>query len=116
MSKKSEFISSLCLEQKNRFTPFWELEFHMWNSFSEKPFIIGEEFHSQICLCENFDIGTLVMETPEDIYTSATQLLKDCASSGSYVFGCSNAVQQEVPKENLLALVNAYKDFTKKEV
>lgn len=71
---------------------------------------LQNRFHESLCLCGNFDIGTLMMQNPEEIYAATLELLQTCSSHGSFAFGCSNAVQEDVPKEHYLALVRAYMD------
>ncbi|MFC2129693.1 uroporphyrinogen decarboxylase family protein [Bacteroidota bacterium] len=72
-------------------------------------------YHERLCLCGNVDIGVLMMESPDEIYHAVKELLSCCGDKGSFIFGCSNAVQEDVPIQNYLALVGAYKDFNSTE-
>ncbi len=47
----------------------------------------------------------------DEIFEAAHELLRICGTLGSFAFGCSNAVQEDVPKENYKALVNAYREY-----
>jgi uroporphyrinogen decarboxylase len=69
---------------------------------------LQQTYSQKLCLCGNLDLGLLVTGKPEQIYDEAKSMIMKCKPIGSYVFGCSNAVQDEVPKENYLALVQAY--------
>jgi uroporphyrinogen decarboxylase len=62
-------------------------------------------------LCGNVDCGTLVAGTPDSVYAEAKKLLENCKSFEKWVFGASNAVQNEVPKENYEAMVAAWQEF-----
>ena len=65
----------------------------------------------RICLCGNVDCGTLVRGKPEDVFEQTKQLLMSCKDGGGFVLGASNAVQQEVPAENYLAMIRAWEEF-----
>ena len=67
----------------------------------------------RICLCGNVDCGTLVRGKPEDVFEQTKQLLMSCKDGGGLVLGASNAVQQEVPAENYLAMIQAWGEFGK---
>jgi len=69
---------------------------------------LQQTYSQKLCLCGNLDLGLLITAKPDQIYEEAKSMIMKCKSIGSYVFGCSNAVQDEVPKENYLALVQAY--------
>lgn len=68
---------------------------------------------SRISACGNVDCGLLLMESPEIVYEKTYELLSECFDIGRFVLGASNAVQQEVPLENYLALNQARLDFNK---
>ena len=68
---------------------------------------IGEK----ICLCGNLDCGLLVAGSVESIKSAARDLLISCKHAGGFVFGSSNAVQIEVPKENYLAMVQSWEEY-----
>lgn len=69
-----------------------------------------QTYSQNLCLCGNIDLGLLITGEPEQVYEEAKSMILQCKPLGSYVFGCSNAVQEEVPEENYLALVQAYAD------
>jgi uroporphyrinogen decarboxylase len=74
---------------------------------------LQQTYSQKLCLCGNLDLGLLVTGKPEQIYEEVKSMITKCKPVGSYVFGCSNAVQDEVPKENYLALVQAYRESSK---
>jgi uroporphyrinogen decarboxylase len=41
---KPHFLHTLQCKNDPKHPPFWELEFHLWNKYSQKKFIVGEEF------------------------------------------------------------------------
>jgi len=65
----------------------------------------------RICLCGNVDCGLLLTGTPETVYESTRALLEENKSGGGLVLGASNAVQEETPSENYLAMIEAWKRF-----
>ncbi|MDA3868224.1 MAG: hypothetical protein PF489_15940 [Salinivirgaceae bacterium] len=74
---------------------------------------LQEAYSQKLCLCGNVDLGLLITGKPEQIYEEAKSMITKCKTLGSYVFGCSNAVQEEVPIENYLAIIQAYSEFSK---
>jgi len=44
MNSKENFKYSLECKTPNNSIPLWELEFHLWDKFSGKDFIVGENF------------------------------------------------------------------------
>jgi len=44
VNPKEEFKYALECKPPKNLIPLWELEFHMWDKFSEKDFFVGEEF------------------------------------------------------------------------
>lgn len=68
---------------------------------------------NKICLCGNLDCAVLVSGTPEEVYAASVRLLNGCKEGGGFVFGSSNAVQQEVRIENYLALIQAWEAYGK---
>ena len=65
----------------------------------------------RLCLCGNIDCGLLLTGTSDDIYASSRELLVNCKQGGGLVLGASNACQAEMPVENYLAMIEAWKDF-----
>ncbi len=76
-------------------------------------FFLQKTYHKELCLCGNLDLGLLITGKPEQIYEEAKSMILKCKQIGSYVFGCSNAVQEDVPTQNYKAVVEAYKEFAK---
>ncbi len=64
-----------------------------------------------ITLCGNVDCGNLVMGTPESVFEETHRLLVDCKINGRLVLGASNAVQEDVPSENYMAMIEAWKEY-----
>ena len=69
-----------------------------------------ERVRGRIALCGNVDCGLLVAGTPESVFAATSGLLSSCKSEGNLVLGASNAVQQEVPKANYSAMIEAWKE------
>jgi hypothetical protein len=61
----------------------------------------------QMALAGNLDCGLLVAGTPDVIEATALAMLQTHASQPGWIFGASNAVQQEVPVENIRAVIRA---------
>lgn len=70
-----------------------------------------EAVKGRMCICGNIDNGVLILETPEFVYNEAAKILKQCKDGGGIILGASNAVVMETPKENYLAVIEAWKDF-----
>ncbi len=64
---------------------------------------------NRVCVCGNFDNGRLLLEEPDVIFEIARDLIERHKGRGWWCFGCSNAVQPEVPPENYAALVAAWR-------
>lgn len=64
---------------------------------------------ARLCLCGNVDCGLLCSGEPDEIDRATAAILCDCALSGGFVLGASNAVQREVPAENYRAMLAAWK-------
>ena len=77
-------------------------------------YALQESYKGRLCLCGNMDNGLLVTADPENIYNAVCQLISACGPVGGYVFGCSNAVQTDVPAANYEAVVRAYQKEIKK--
>jgi uroporphyrinogen decarboxylase len=65
----------------------------------------------RICLCGNVDCGLMVTGSAEQVFNATRDLLVTCKKGGGLVLGASNALQQEVPTENYLAMLDAWKKF-----
>ncbi len=74
---------------------------------------LKRDYGKQLCLCGNIDCGLLITGSPEEIYESTKKLILDCKAGGGFVLGACNAVQQEVPLENYMAMDKAWRDFGK---
>ena len=61
----------------------------------------------RMALAGNLDCGLLIAGTPDLIESTALKMLQAHASEPGWIFGASNAVQQEVPAENIRAVIRA---------
>jgi uroporphyrinogen decarboxylase len=66
---------------------------------------------NKLCLCGNIDCALLLTGTPDQVYEVTRTLLIKCKAGGNLVLGASNAVQPEVPLENYLAMISAWKQY-----
>ena len=73
---------------------------------------LHEKYSDSLCFCGNIDIGMLNTAAPSDVQKLSEDLLSKCGAKGSFVFGGSNAIQHEIPKNNYQAMVDAYNSFT----
>ncbi len=69
-----------------------------------------DQVGDRICVCGNFDNGRLLLDEPDAIHAAALDLLRQNKGRGMWSFGCSNAVQPEVPREHYTALVAAWRE------
>lgn len=67
----------------------------------------------KMALAGNLDCGLLVLGTPDVVEETAFAMLQEHGSDPGWIFGASNAVQQEVPKENICAVIRAVNRHTK---
>ena len=65
----------------------------------------------RVCLCGNVDCGSLLMGTPDAVFSATTALLR-AADGHPFSLGASNAVQREVRLENYRAMIAAWEQFT----
>ena len=65
----------------------------------------------RLCLCGNLDCGLAVTGSSRQVFEATRDLLMTCKEGGGLVLGASNALQQEVPAENYLAMIEAWKEF-----
>lgn len=72
---------------------------------------VKDQVGNRLCLCGNLDCGLMVTGSQEQVFEATRDLLVTCKDGGGLVLGASNALQQEVPAENYLAMVNAWKEF-----
>lgn len=70
-----------------------------------------EEVGSRLCLCGNLDTGLLLTGPKDNIYEDTRKILLDCKDGGGFVFGSSNAVIKETPKDHYLEMIRAYEEF-----
>lgn len=64
------------------------------------------------CITGNMSIATLSVGSPEDVTDSVKKLIKDCAPGGGYIM-MSGAVIEDVPPENVKAMIDATKEYGK---
>lgn len=74
-----------------------------------------EKVQGKICIRGNLDCGLLLAETAEQVNSETKSLLQKAKNYPGFVFGASNAVQQEVRKENYLAVAKALKERYEKK-
>ncbi|MBN2411734.1 hypothetical protein JXQ31_08575 [candidate division KSB1 bacterium] len=65
----------------------------------------------KVCLCGNVDCGLFLNGTPEQIYKTTTDVLQACKTGGGFVLGASNVIQPQAPKENVLAMIEAWRHY-----
>ena len=70
---------------------------------------LREKLDGRLCLCGNLDCGLMLSGTPEQVYASAADIIAQGKGS-PFVFGNSNAVVYETPKENYDAMLQAWRD------
>ena len=70
---------------------------------------LREKLCGRLCLCGNLDCGLMLSGTPEQVYASAADIIAQGKGS-PFVFGNSNAVVYETPKENYDAMLQAWRD------
>jgi uroporphyrinogen-III decarboxylase len=64
------------------------------------------------CITGNMSIATLSVGSPEDVRNSVKKLINDCAKGGGYIM-MSGAVIENVPPENVKAMIDATKEYGK---
>jgi len=70
------------------------------------------EFGDRICFWGAIDTGrVLPMGTVEDVQLEVEARIRDLASSGGYVLAAVHNIQEDVPSENILAMVDAAVNF-----
>jgi uroporphyrinogen decarboxylase len=69
-----------------------------------------QQVGDRLCLAGNIDCDLLVQGSPRSVFEATKNLLLNCKESGGLILGASNAVQLEVPLENYMELVNAWKE------
>jgi uroporphyrinogen decarboxylase len=72
---------------------------------SEAKQIVG----NRLCLCGNINCGTLLLGTPEEVFNETRGLLAQFRDSVGLVLGASNSVQSDVPMENYMAMIEAWR-------
>ena len=70
---------------------------------------LREKLGGRLCLCGNLDCGLMLSGTPEQVYASAADIIAQGKGS-PFVFGNSNAVVYDTPKENYDAMLRAWRD------
>lgn len=67
-----------------------------------------------VALIGNVDCGLLITGTPDEVYAHTREIIVNCLEKPGFVLGASNAVVEETPLENYLAMVKAYEDCTRR--
>jgi hypothetical protein len=62
------------------------------------------------CILGNVSIATLSVGTPEDVRNTVKKLIVDCAKGGGYIL-MNGAVIENVPPDNLKAMIDATKEY-----
>lgn len=70
---------------------------------------LREKLGGRLCLCGNLDCGLMLSGTPEQVYASAADIIAQ-GNGSPFVFGNSNAVVYDTPKENYDAMLRAWRD------
>jgi uroporphyrinogen decarboxylase len=73
--------------------------------------IAKQRVAGRCCLCGNIDPGLLLLGRPEEIYEKCRTLLDTGKAGGGLIFGSANAVFEQTPRENYLALVAAWREY-----
>jgi len=72
---------------------------------------VKQRIGDRVCLCGNIDCGLFLTGTPEQVYEATVAILQDCKTGGGFVLGASNVIQSQAPKENILAMIEAWKQY-----
>ena len=72
---------------------------------------VKQQIGDRVCLCGNVDCGLFLQGTPEQVYEATAGLIKACKPGGGFVLGASNVIQSQAPNENILAMIEAWKNF-----
>jgi uroporphyrinogen-III decarboxylase len=62
------------------------------------------------CVGGNMPIATLSVGTPQDVRNTVKKLITDCAKGGGYIM-MSGAVIENVPPENVMAMIDGTKEY-----
>ena len=54
---------------------------------------------------------TLPFGTPQEVYDQVKERMRIFSSGGGYVFGSIHNIVAKTPVENIIAMLNAFKDF-----
>jgi uroporphyrinogen decarboxylase len=67
-------------------------------------------YGDRVCLVGNIDVALLTTGTPEEVYSSACQTIRDIMPGGRYIVSSSNTLPSYASAENVQALAQAVKD------
>jgi uroporphyrinogen decarboxylase len=70
-----------------------------------------QKYGNRVAVLGGFDIDKICRSTPEEVYDSTKQLIRDCAPGGGWALGTGNSVTSYVPVENFRAMMKAGLDF-----
>jgi len=70
---------------------------------------LREALDGKLCLCGNVDCGLMISGTPDEVYASTADIIRQGKGS-PFVLGNSNAVVFDTPKENYDAYLAAWRD------
>ena len=75
------------------------------------PQVLKDHFGSKLCFCGGLDIQDLLPNgTKQDVYNEATRLVHILNNSGGYIASPAHAVQPDTPLDNILAMLDGFKD------
>lgn len=75
---------------------------------------LKKEFGKDICFQGSVDIQeTMPFGMPEDVRNEVSQRMEAGKPGGGFIICTSHNIQNDVPTENILALIDAYKKFRK---
>lgn len=67
--------------------------------------MIKEKYGDQICIIGGIDCVTLAFGEPEDVIRETKEALEYLAPGGGYVAGSSHSIQDDIPPENYMAML-----------
>ncbi len=87
---------------------------HPIEPYSMDIYAIKEKYSDRFCVAGNLDIaGPFAFGTPEEAYMEAAQMIEKLKKGGKYIFATSHSVTDDIPFENLNAVIKALKDTGK---
>ncbi|NLX04394.1 MAG: hypothetical protein GXY33_04540 [Phycisphaerae bacterium] len=72
---------------------------------------VKQRVNGRLCLCGNIDLSLFHHGPPEAVYQQTRDVCLACKPGGGFALGASNAVFREVPIDNYLAMIEAWKEY-----